>query len=125
MDCTTKKKLIFALQVMCIKSGFYLIQRSSKSRKQLQSYLDAYITLGCQHSLMYCSSKKTFVRSTFTKLCTNPVERCRFTINIALCKITNRWYTSNKGHKKTEPTHSQWSHQITARTHILFDFNVI
>ena len=97
-----KKKLIFALQVMCIKSGFYLIQRSTKSTKQLQSDLNAYITLGCQHNLMYCTSKKAFVRSTFTKLCTNPDQRCRFSLNIVLCKITNRWFTSNKSHKKKQ-----------------------
>ena len=78
------------------RAGFYLIQRSSKASKQLQPHLSAYITLGCQHNLMYCQSKKTFIRSSFTKLCTNPNHRCRLSLNLSLCKITSRWFTSNK-----------------------------
>ena len=85
-------KIVLALRVMCIKAGFYFVHRSTKIKKQLTTDHNAYITLCCQHSLMYCTAKIGYIRSTLTKLCTNSDKRCCFSINIALCKHSDKWF---------------------------------
>ena len=108
---------------MCIKSGFYLVHRSTKTQKQLASDHSAYITLCCQHSLLYCTSKKTYIRSTFTKLCTDPNKRCRFSINVALCKLTNRWFLKNTRNSKTKQYTLHTGHIKLLPAHISCSIN--
>ena len=111
-------KMVLALRVMCIKAGFYLVHRSTKSPKQLAIGDAAYITLCCQHSLMHCKSKKDYVRSTFTKLCTDPTKRCFFSINIALCKQTNRWYLKSSRNSKNKERTLHIGHMKLLPAHI-------
>ena len=80
---------------MCIKSGFYLVHRSSKSKHQLSPDISAYITLYCQHSVMYFSSKKTSTRVCFTRYSIDLEKGCKISTNTALCKLTNCWFYMN------------------------------
>ena len=118
-------KIVLVLRVMCIKSGFYLVQHSTKTQIQLASDHSTYISLCCQHSLLYCTSKKTYIRSTFTKLCIDPNKRCRFSINVALCKLTNRWFLKNTRNRKTKQYTQYTGHMKLLPAHISCPINIL
>ena len=118
-------KIVLALRVMCIKAGFYLVHRSTKTKKQLAADHNAYITLCCQHSLMYYTAKKEYIRSTFTKLCTDPDKRCRFSINIALCKHSDKWFLKNKRNSKSKQFTLHTGHIRLLPEHISCSINML
>ena len=112
-----KKKLITALKISAIKSGFGLVHRSSKSMKQLeksQSNTAAYLTLQCTHGLTYKGKEKTFDLVSKTKWSRQCDIKCRFRINISLDKHSNSWFVHNNklsnqedhmGHFKMDSSH--------------------
>ena len=56
-----KKKVTTELKLCAMKSGFALIQRSSKSTKQLQKLnLTCYLTLQCQHGIKFHGRNRNF-----------------------------------------------------------------
>ena len=70
--------LIAALRVMCIKSGFHLVQRSFQSQKQLSQFHTSYITLCCQQCVVYKDQRNKKERKTYTKWCINLDDKCNF-----------------------------------------------
>ena len=61
----SKKRLVMDLKMSAIKSGFALVQRTSKSQKQLKNDNKlCYISLRCQHGIKYDPREK--YTSTFT-----------------------------------------------------------
>ena len=88
-----KNRLSITLRVAAMKSGFMIVQRTCKSTKQLQSKHLAYITLCCQHGLIFQRNRPTKnSRSCKTKYATDPECLCPFRMNISLCKNTDAWY---------------------------------
>ena len=56
-----KDKLLIALRIRALKSGFALVVRSSKSNAHLDKHHSAYIALSCQHGVVF-RSKKTILK---------------------------------------------------------------
>ena len=86
-----KRNITISLRVMCIESGFNFIHRISKSTKQLSIDQGVYLTLCCQHSMVYRNQKIKNVRQTTTKWCTHGIENCTFCKIVTLYKVTDRW----------------------------------
>ena len=101
----SKKKLITALKLSAMKSGFGLAHRSSKSLKQLDKdhqNLSAYLSLHCQHGLTYHGKEKSFELVSKTKFSRKCDVKCKFRINISLHKESKCWSIHNN--KKTKMT---------------------
>ena len=104
----SKKNLITQLKISAMKCGFALVHRSSKSVKQLDKDMSAYLTLQCQHGLIYYGKEKNYDQVFKTKLSRKCDIKCQFRINVSLHKHTNRWsihYTKGKN-KLTADYHS-------------------
>ena len=105
----SRKKLITDLKISAMKSGFALIHRSSKSKKQLDKgdqLMSAYLTLQCQHGLTYNGTEKSYDHVFKTKWCRKNDVKCNFRINISLQKETNRWWIHNtKGRNRNTANH--------------------
>ena len=92
-----------------MKSGFALVHRSSKSKKQLENndIMSAYLTLQCQHRLTFASKVKCYEAVFKTKWSRKCDVRCKFRINISLHKKSTCWWVHNaKGpHKNILDNH--------------------
>ena len=93
----SKKKLIIALKISAMKSGFALVHRSSTSKKQLDKtgIMSAYLTLQCQHGLVYINKDKKYDVVSKTKWSRNCDVRCKFRINISLHTNDQCWLVHN------------------------------
>ena len=114
----SKKKLITDLKISAIKSGFALVQRTSKSQKQLKTdNLLSYISLRCQHGIKYDPKDKVYKQVYKSKYCAKLKDCCNFRVNISLCGLTNKWrihhlkgknrhfHSIHTGHFKLSPSH--------------------
>ena len=114
----SKKRLIIDLKISAIKSGFALVQRTSKSQKQLKNdNLLCYISLRCQHGIKYDPKDKVYKQVYKSKYCAKLKECCNFRVNISLCGVTNIWsihhikgknkhlHSIHTGHFKLSPSH--------------------
>ena len=114
-----KKKLITALKISAIKSGFGLVHRSSKSVKNLEKTPSAaYLTLQCSHGLTYHGKEKTFDLVSKTKWSRKCDIKCRFRINISLNKYSNSWYIHNNKSSKNNNDHDHIGHYKMDTAHI-------
>ena len=78
-----KKKVTTELKLCAMKSGFALIQRSSKSTKQLQKLnLTCYLTLQCQHGIKFHGQNRNFDQVCKTKYCYHSDNLCNFCLNV-------------------------------------------
>ena len=113
------------LKLCAMKSGFALIQRSSKSTKQLQKLnLTCYLTLQCQHGIKFHGRNRNFDQVCKTKYCYHSDNLCNFRLNVSLCAITNKWRIHNSktsqrgkqslhsGHFKLSPSHIHTNIQL-------------
>ena len=95
-----KTKLITALRISSMKSGFWIVVRSSKSGNHLNKHHSAYLNIKCQHSIIYRKRSSNNIRKCKTRYSTSAEDVCRFVMNISLCSITNKWYLHHTKGKK-------------------------
>ena len=91
-----------------MKSGFALVHRSSKSKKQLEKndIMSAYLTLQCQHGLTYSYKDKSYEVVSKIKWSRKCDVKCKFRINISLHKNSQYWWVHNaKGPHKNIADH--------------------
>ena len=69
-----------------MKSGFTLCQRSSKSPKQLNYGLGAYITLVCQHDMVFNICSKQLKYLSHTKWSKTSSDKRSFCFHISMIK---------------------------------------
>ena len=121
-----KKKLITALKISAIKSGFGLVHRSSKSVKNLEKTPSAaYLTLQCSHGLTYHGKEKTFDLVSKTKWSRKCDIKCRFRINISLHRHSNSWYIHNNKASKSNNDNDHIGHFKMDNSHIHTTLNLL
>ena len=103
----------------------YLVHRSSKSKAQLSTDISACMTLCCQHGVVYSSSKIITTRTCYTRYSISSEKRCKFSINIALSKLTNRWFYVNSKYDLSKNQHSAVVYSTSTCACILFNQYVI
>ena len=87
-----KSRLIVAIRLSAMKSGFMVIQRKCKSEKQLNKHHLAYLTLQCQHGISFQRTRpSSSIRNSKPKNSIERIDLCPFRMNISLCKETNVW----------------------------------
>ena len=124
----SRKKLITELKISAMKSGFALIHRSSKSKKQLDKgdqIMSAYLTLQCQHGLTYNGSEKAYAHVFKTKWSRKHDVKCNFRINISLHKETNCWWIHNTKGKNRNSADNHIGHFKMDASHIHTNVNLL
>ena len=123
----SKKKLVTELKISAMKSGFALVHRSSKSKKQLEKndVMSAYLTLQCQHGLTYSYKDKCYEVVSKTKWSRKCDVKCKFCIDISLHKNSQCWWVHNaKGpHKNISDHHI--GHFKADTSHIHTDISLL
>jgi hypothetical protein len=82
-----KSRLIIAIRLSAMKSGFMIIQRTCKSEKHLNKHHLAYLTLQCQHGIRYRRTRPSSnLRNCKTKYSMDRINLGPFRMNIFLVK---------------------------------------
>ena len=121
----SKKRLLTKLKISAMKCGFALVHRSSKSVKQLDKHMSAYLTLQCQHGLTYTGKEKTYDQVFKTKWSQKCDVKCQFCINVSLHKHSNNWSVHNTKGKNRYTADNHIGHFKMDASHIHTNINLL